>query len=712
MKHFNFKTIALVLAISASVVTVNGFKTQIDGNSRLGRQLYEVKPVREFKGQKPWGVEPVQNLFDNAGRKNISVKDPAANLTGLSNYDFLEMPDGSTWFYTAEFETKLVETGETGWDGKPYTEEQIVGFTFTIYDDTFTKVGTIRDKVTFRENETRVATLSLDPAVTYKFFNDDDLPEVMVYSGMNTSAALGYHVNYYNKVYSIGGEKDSEGNDVCLAVIEGRCADTINASNKAGEEDYYFTFVNDIDPDEEDYDSLVDFVNAYKTELAIYGKAKEPNKPELVLNYEIFLSNYPGDTTDGIYFISKLVGDTPFFVFSHYEKPYFVDPTGFAQDESATPDNRLVIDVYKKDKLTSTTKIPVEIEPSTTGVNYTFYSIGSVAWRDDIDVEVNGTPDAPAFIVARDYTTAANLEDVVSSYDIYGNDGTLKKNLASGAESLVTLSALPGHERQIEFIINDEAEGYRMEFVDMYSAKKVLSLPQYFAGDFLTSVGERMAHGNSYIYGIEMQYDETDSEGNDIKRIAWITPEGKLDRIDRINMGKGVQFAQVNLFAESLSPTLYDSDDEMEYAVLVKRTYGSTTRNEFIVVDHTGDWYAHFSEDDGKGNPYTYMIVPGTDMNRAMMVYCNDDYEYHVDLYNLPFDKEDSVVEVGADKAGMLYDGSTLIAPGCEISVYNALGVNVAKGSNALSVDKLAQGIYVAVAKDANGKRDTVKFTK
>lgn len=83
------------------------------------------------------------------------------------------------------------------------------------------------------------------------------------------------------------------------------------------------------------------------------------------MSHDVPRLNVPGDNNDGIYFISKVHGGRPYFIYSQYEKSFLVDPTGFAQDESATPDNNLVIDVYSwpnnyAKELTheSTTKIP------------------------------------------------------------------------------------------------------------------------------------------------------------------------------------------------------------------------------------------------------------------------------------------------------------------------------------------------------------------
>lgn len=675
----------------------------------------KVQPVREFRGVKPWTVD-ASKTRNVIGKRNAAVDNPSLSFEALETYDFLEGPDGTTWFYKADYEKDYHQVSE--W----YTEELIKAYTFTIYDSSFNEVGKIKDKITFAEGETKVAHAVLDPSVSCNFFNSDAKPEVMVYLAMNTSDQLGYQVNYYNKVYTVGGEKDSDGNDVSFLTMPGRCVDTFNAGS-AESENFFFTFVDDVYPDPDDYtfDQYLDYINAAKTVVTVYEKAGEDGMPAEAFTKEIYMTRYPGDTVDGIYFISKEVGDTPYFIFSYYEKPYFLDPTGFATDERPTPNNNFIVEVltYADGQLSpvTTTRIPVEVKEVADGVGYTFYSIGSVAWKDDVDMSVNGTPQAPAFIVAKDNTTAANLDDVESSYELYGNDGKLIRVLAENTESISLLSSAAGDQPHA-MMVNVDNEAYTFHFVDLYSGSKVFSLEQANEGDPITAVCERVKGADGkYQYVFELQFDDMDDDGNDIKRLAWFDAEGKFLRIDRINMGPKVMYAAVNMYNDCLSPTLYDDDDQMEYAVLIKREVGNTTRNEFIVADHDGKWYADFTEDDGKGLPFMFSIVPGDGTNHLQMVY-NDDYKYNVDIYDLPFlspavpsGVNDIVGESGELSATVTFDGQTVAAPGCFIRVFDAKGVMVAEANSSVSLAALPHGFYVAVVKDAAGNSKSLKLT-
>ena len=722
MKRFNFKMAAVATMIAGGLASMDAHAAGFDfnDNAYVSKMRQEVKSVRPFRGQKPWGVATAGLDAKFGGKQQrAAVTSPSKEFEGLSYYDFLDAPDGTVWFYTTEYDIESVEVSE--W----YTEDQVVGYTFTIYDSSFKEVGQVKDKITFGAGETRVASAVLDPALSAKFFNTDGHYEVMVYLAMNTGYELGYEVHYYNKVYSIGGEKDAEGNDVCIATIPGRCVDVFNAAADSGAENCFYTFVDDIYPDPSDFgtDQYLDYINAVKTHVSVYSKAEANGGPALVMEKDIFMTRYPGDTTDGIYFITKNVNGTPYFIFSQYEKPYFVDPTGYATDENATEDNSFVIEVYSYGNAIneiSTTKIPVEIKKVAGEINYTFYSIGSVAWKEDIDMSVNGTPQAPAFLVARDFTKASNLEEVASSYDIYGNNGQLLHNLTEDANGIILLSSIAGEQPQAMFVGANDDGDYVFNFIDLYSGQKVLALPYIFNGkenDQLTASCERVKAGNgAYQYVFEMRYDETDEEGNDVKRVAWFNKDGSLARIDKVNMGKNVMAASVNMFPESLSPHLYDTDDAMEYAVLVKRysEETQTTRNEFIVVDDNGEWYATFSEADGKGSPMTFSIIPGIDGNYLQMVYLTNDYTYNVEVYDLPFvgNVSTSVEKAmaGNASAAISLNGTTVSASGAHIEVYTTAGMKVAEGQNVVSLQSLVRGTYIAVARDQQGNSTTMKI--
>ncbi len=65
------------------------------------------------------------------------------------------------------------------------------------------------------------------------------------------------------------------------------------------------------------------------------------------------------------------------------------------------------------------------------------------------------------------------------------------------------------------------------------------------------------------------------------------------------------------------------------------------------------------------------------------------------------------IAEIGTS---IIYDGYTLSAPGCHITLYNVAGVQVAKGTDSLAVTNLAKGIYIASATDHDGHTTNLKI--
>lgn len=720
MRHINVKMapwLALSVLGLCSVNAASALNLTLKDNPKLQNLHSDVKKVREARGQKPFGASVLNNEMTPNSRiaTRSAVDDPELTFSGIRKFDYLEGQDGSIWYYTAEYDVEYDRVSE--W----YTEEYIKGFTFTIYDPYFKEVGKISDTLPLKEGETKVVFAFLDPAISSNFFNNDDNLEVMVYVATNTDATHNFEVHYTNKVYSLGGQKDAQGNDVCIGEIPGRCVDTFNPDN--GSNDHFFTFVEDVYPNPDDFgfNEYLDYLNAAKTVLTTYHNGNGAF-PQPAFQTDIFMTRAPGDTTDGVYFISKSVNGQPYFILSQYEKPYFVDPTGYASDESATPDNNLVIEVYVYSgealELVTTTKIPVVIPVMEGQVPYAFYSIGSVDWKNDVDIQVNGTPQAPAFIVARDVTTAANLETVESSYAIYGNDGNLIKNLAENTDGIAVLSSQDGDQPQVMFVYLNDDESYTFKFVNLYSGETVMTLDQDNDGDPISAVCQRVKGADGkYHYAFEMVYDLIDENDFEFKRVAWFDSEGKPERQDLINMGKGVMFAAVNMYAECLRPDLYDKDENMEYAVLVKRSVGQTTRTEFLIADHDGNWYAHFTEDDGKGAPYLFSIIPG-EPDYLQMMYIDDSYNYNVDLYALPFTRAaqagiDQIVS-GTDGSGInyRYDGTTLWAEGCAIEVFTTSGIKAGAAQSSFTMGNLTGGIYIVRITSPEGKVAVVKISK
>lgn len=713
MIKFNTKTLILAtmaFGLSCPISLANNLSFNPD--SRLGQQLKEVKHVRDIRGVKPFGFANSDPKPQNTpSKRRVAQSDPVMSFQEVPVFSYLDGPDGNTWFYTTDF-TYEERVTIPEYD---YSEEVISGFHFTIYDGSFNKKGEINGKIDYAEGETRTVLVEIDPTITRNFFNSDDNLELMVYVVKNTTEYIN-HSNY--TVYSLGGEKDGEGNDVGITTLEGRLIDTINAGTD-GQEDYFFTFQSDAMVDlDADYPTYVDFLNSYVYRLTTFTKNTDGTGIKEIFSKDIYCTRIPGDTTDGIYFISKPFGGKMYFIYAEYEKPYFVDPTGMSPDESATPDNSLTIEVYSTTGGTpekvSYTAVPVPEYEQEGALIYSYLNIGTVAWTHDIDMSVEGTPEAPAFIVSLDVQNAAEYEEYISSsFDLYDVDGKLIRNLATNTGGM-TVFRDGDTQPQIMYIYDKGDGSYDFKLSNLYSNDVLFTIDQNNDGDHLSARCDRVRQSDgTYKFAFEMTYYDKDEEGDEYVRVAWYNADGSQDRIDKVKVGKDVMAAQVNMASSVLNPTLFDDDDLMEYAALVKRSVGGYIKNEFVIVDDNGDWYAHFTEDDNKGMPYTVAVVFG-EKNQMLMIYNNAYTDYNIDLYDLPFDNmnpDKSGIENVVDSTveGIIkFDGSNLTGQG-QIDVYDTLGVKIASGSDNLSVANLPSGIYIAISPETN---TTLKFRK
>lgn len=716
MKNLNVKAILLG---SACLIGALGFSANA---SSFNKRQIDRFSTRALESR-------VENTVEN-GKSKIAGKNPELTFSTLPNYDYMIGPDGSMWFYVVEYEYLPVVFNEY------YTEYLKSEFTFTIFDNHFNQVGKIHDIIRFDEGDDqgflgpndkngnptyygRDMESTLHPQITRNFFNTDDKLEVMVFHAMNSLS----HVNhYYYSIYQIDGEKDADGYDKEIARMEGRCLDATNFDDGSGKENYVITFV---------YDPIVDWplddpkalekLHASYFDLYTYTKATDANGPKMVFNKHIGNTHIPGDTTDGMYYITKQEGNDLYLIYSQYEKPCFVDPRGGALDETQTPNNNLVIEVYKfsdaAPTLQNTVRIPVEEIKSDEQLMYSFYSIGGVAWKNDIDMRVNGTKTEPAFVVTHEVVAAAELEGGVSSYDLYDAKGNKIRTIALASEGLMIVNNVKSEE-PIALLaqISEDGQSVDLVFRKFYSGEIIGKFNQKNNGDpvFVNSFAMfndgKDADGNEkFKYAFEMQFMEEDEDGNQLVRVAWFDNDLNQERIDHINVGQGVQAFLVNMDPNGLTPDTYDADENMEYAVLVKRTYGATgtTRNEFLVVDDNGELYAKFDNTERKGDPVEFTVLPG-DTKRLMMVYQDDNFKYNVDLFELPFlpgnyvNGIDNVLDTIV--SDVRFDGETVYANGAQIEIYNLSGVKEAAGFDTVSVANLEKGIYVVVAKDGNRK--------
>lgn len=601
----------------------------------------QTKPLHEIVKSWHQGSKTANSLAlqPEGLAKGISAQNnnaPSAVWEDVSGMATLSLPDGSFWYYTADYEYKILNQNEI------YTDKTISRFEFNFYDGSLNHMGTVKDEIDYGEYEVRVAGFELAEVVTKKFFNYDDKYEIMLSISLNT-VAPGINTNSV-KVYSIGGEKDENGDDKVIWKIDNMLfADYVNASPDPWGENYYMTFAAEF----EDYDNP-DYFENYKMALKTFSKATYGDviAPVAVNEEIITYSHMPGDMENTPCLFSWAEGGRAYFLISQYEKRFFTDPTGATEDDSVIPDNYLLADIYSISfgessfSLEKSLRIPTVQDEA----NYlwTFYSIGNLDYTRD--VIHNG--DDWKFILTKQFLTPEN-EDTFDSFYLIDDEGNVINTIFELAEGKVRLSDIHGMSTQFVFIIqngsysNEGAIGYDFNFVNVPSGELQCVIPSVVREYGLTTTIDRVKGSNGPLYAVVTNTPTVDKDNNVYDRVAWFTSKGKLSRIDNINLGKGVQYSLPYIKSEALSPYYFNTDSKMEYMYLVKRMApdGKSLNEELMVVNEDGEILLECAPNN-LGALRNIITVDNGINSKLQVIYYNAATEkYACEFYPLPLSK-------------------------------------------------------------------------
>lgn len=328
------------------------------------------------------------------------------------------------------------------------------------------------------------------------------------------------------------------------------------------------------------------------------------------------------------------------------------------------------------------------------------------------DVISNG--DAFDFIVDRqDYlNTSDNYQD---NFYRHNSKGEKTNTVFEGADSYMGLSDLPGHAQQIMFVGYNTYGEYEYNFVNMdtyETVQKQTYLKEMEDGDpeRLTANMDRMAVGDSYMYAVELRVPSVDADDNNNLRVMWLDKDGNFDHIEEVNIGQNVNYATVFLSAYTLDPHYFNSDENREYMVLIKRAIEEGGSQEELLIGQA------ITADMPKGKDLLLApdktdgilagIMPYED--RLLVSYkksVKDQDLLTARYYLLPLDKHDGInsVDAATEGNGIQLVGDAIVAEG-RIKVYSLTGACVAGAEGSLPLEGLRQGIYVVRAGGKSAK--------
>lgn len=557
---------------------------------------------------------------------------PTADLHGI-----LDSPKGEAWYYTMDYNKVVVDHGA-------WKETLINGYKVTVYDAAYNVIGTVEDEVELREDETKVAQVEVGTLVTQKFFNYDTSYEIMVSIACNT---VNYVNTYRTNVYTLG-------NNTPIANFDGYYVSAVNTARDAWSEKYWITFLT-----EEDTETPLvgNVTNVYDNVFKTYKSAGYSGMEEPVLTVRV-----PGLTMSGensIPFVSTEHDGQPYFMVNHLKYSWFEDPFDYSND-NPTADNELICDVYTTPsawgstvELYSTTTIPSDA----TKENSYFLYCGSFSLDGDVSFDRYTSDGTPSLIITRE-NFVPGQDGYTYNYYVYSTapkgetaDGKKILDLAPDAVSGgYFMNDIAGFDPQVMFVKVSADGSYSFDFVNLKTGVKELSLAAELGnGVYITTETDRVATPDGYMLVCPQTYGESDDDGNMFTSVAYVNTDGTINHIDRLNLGKDIDLAQVYSEASAYNPYIFNIDDAREYLVLVKRRNvpGQTGNHEELLVvssDPAKGFLLQLTPDEEMGAlRYIALLNLGTD-NAALMVIYSDGEKMHNTNYKLPlnlFDEGD-----------------------------------------------------------------------
>lgn len=619
----------LPLAVSAATPEQAAFVRSRQAKTQLAMMKQRSKAVTS-------DFERADNI------RRIVSANPETTQTDFENYGFLDGPNGQIWFYTMDYDYEIIQH-------PAYAEQIINGFELQVYDDQRKLVGSVKDKITYAENEIRVAAIGVDYMVSKKFFNTDNRYEIVVNLAMNRPD---YTVRTYGKVYSIGAATDSEGNTPCVMELPGYINAAENTATASWDENFFIAIQTETGYDETKIDNLGEYADSNKYVFTVYKKAGWSSGPQAIGDFRVSGPHLPGDQMRVPYFMMDTVDGKLRILFQYYEKWFFknaIGPSLPGEDETdgmPFDDNHLIVEEYTctsfGSTLTEGRKWSVLADQATDNpdIKFQFYSIGHLLYTDDV------MEDGSLAVAIQGYRISDD-DNYLTSFVKYDKDGKKVKDIAVGIDIHMALTDLRGFDRQVMFVKGNGDSSYNLIFVDMPSGNEILNIPSLYQNIQLKANVDRYPVGDSYEYAFQTAQMGNDDEGNVLERIVWINAEGDITHSDVLNLGNDVSMAQVYMASYVFSPYIFDTDDEREYMWLVRRYVdkhvSSTETDTWLYILSPKGKLFELGPDPEKGDisSVSYINTPG---KPALWIsYAKSDennvVHYSQDFYTLPFVK-------------------------------------------------------------------------
>lgn len=585
-----------MMASAAAPVKVDG---RLKAKARFGVAVQGETAFANSNGL----AQKASNRMAKFAPQLVESYDMVGTVTA-SGYGYLTGTDGSQWYYTQSFETK----GE-GYNAS-YSKSIV-----TLYDSGNKEVGSITVEI---PESLKVNYIEPYRTLTKKLFDrDESTTEMAVMVHAVGNADNNYQGHYYTYVYHTTGEKALELDGVGMIFDASKDWNTyqrmIIPRQETATDGTETTYVDVIAPPS-------------------YGETELKVEHSFVIDEE--LVNY----SEGAYINCYDINGKPYYVISHYEKPYASSYDGDGYPV-ATADNKFVVKVYDKSfNRVDSIAVPIE-KPS--NATYRFAAFGYLSDKDLSDGYF--TAEGQHAIVVTFYDLTSASDSYIYEFDVFDGNGTKLNTVCKNAaeNEWFYLSPVKGHSEQMAFYQIDDETG-QVQIVNMPSCEPALTIPASINGEGITTTLDRYPKGDSYLYAIKRSTADADADNNVIACINWYTPDLTLDHVTKFNLGQNGEYFTPLLNSSTMNPYMFDTDDELEYIYIAKkkRDGSDAIDNVLEIANEDGTVIKSFRGDDNFSLYSPSLVAVTSEKNQLNVVYRNSSTgEYKLDFYELPFSK-------------------------------------------------------------------------
>lgn len=634
-------SLGLLVFLAGSFSTVSAKQSLSNAMPRKHPRMAISAPGMRLKAPAKADADATELLLGKRNIKRISDYNPVSTLSA-AGYGYLTGSDGTQWYYTQDFELRG--------SGYSATYDKSV---IKLYNSSNEKVGEVEVDIPDDEN---VNYIAINGSVTKKLFDrDESSDEIVVMYHIVGDASNDYQGAYKTLIYHTTGEKLLEYDETGIMI-----------DIKQSWDSYQRLLLTRTETTADGGSQTC--IDVYTTPS--YGTTTPKLDHTFTVSDE--LTNY----SEGAYLNVYEIDNNPYYVLSYYEKPW---AEGIGEDyyPIQREENNYIVKVYdKRYNLVDSIAAPI-VKPDE--ATYRMAAFGFLSDKDLSDGYF--TEKGEHAIVVSYYDMTIESDEYVYTFDVYNTAGEKISSVIENAygASWLSLSPVAGQEDQMAFLkLSDDAQ--TVEIVNLPSCEPALTIPANVDGNGISFDLDRIAKGDSYLYGIKKSTADDDEDGNVIASILWYTPELKLDHTTKFNLGPNGEYFTPLLNQQTMSPYLFDSDDELEYVYIAKkkRTDSDAIDNVLEIAKEDGTILRSFRGDDSNSLMSPAVVAMSSTKNQLHIAYYNSSTgDYTIDFYDLPFSALDNGGDGTADNPYIIKTAGDMLQIANHTTSYFKLADNI-----------------------------------